>query len=223
MINANLTDLNHNQILQFLGYRGQEMTPELEEQINRCAREVTASCAPKLTYAILDSGDEVVKRLTGVSVDLGTLLMGCERVVFMAATVGAGVERLLMRTEIKNMANAVIMDACAGAAIENICDNFENDLRTSLATEGKYLTDRFSPGYGDLPLDTQRMICLELLKADKRIGLTLTETNIMVPRKSVSAIMGISLRPVKRRAKDCSRCGIFRSCEIRNSGGCCHE
>lgn len=76
----------------------------------------------------------------------------------MAATLGADVEQLLMHVQVSDMARALILDSCASAAVENLCDNLEADLRTQVEAEGCYLTDRFSPGYGDLPLPSRRLL-----------------------------------------------------------------
>lgn len=99
------------------------------------------------------------------------ILSGCQEAILLAVTLGPQIEQLLMRREVTDMADALIMDACASAAIENVCDHFEFDLREQLKREGKFLTDRFSPGYGDLPLHTQRRLC-EALNTARRIGLT---------------------------------------------------
>ena len=96
------------------------------------------------------------------------ILSGCQEAILLAVTLGPQIEQLLMRREVTDMADALIMDACASAAIENVCDHFEFDLREQLEREGKFLTDRFSPGYGDLPLHTQRRlaICDRPISAD---------------------------------------------------------
>ena len=51
------------------------------------------------------------------------------------------------------MADAVIMDACASTAVENVCDHFEFDLRDQPQGRGVPLGP-VQPGYGDLPLNT---------------------------------------------------------------------
>ena len=88
----------------------------------------------------------------------------------------------------KSMADALILDACAGAAIENVCDNLCADIAAAVAP--MYLTDRFSPGYGDLPLAQQFELC-RVLDVSRRIGVTLSDGGLMIPQKSVTAVMGI--------------------------------
>lgn len=206
----------------YLGYRGQECPAELEEQIHRCMDEVTKASDPRLVYRRLPVQDGQVTGLPLEGEDMRSLLVSCHEAVLLAATLGPRVEQLLMRREITDMADAVIMDACASTAIENVCDHFEFDLREQLEQEGLYLTDRFSPGYGDLPLDTQGRLC-EALNTTRRIGLTVTPNYIMIPRKSVTAILGIADRPQKLRKRGCEVCSMFLHCPYRKDGGSCHE
>ena len=211
---ARLTELNYNEILMYLGYRGQAMPAAVETQIRRCILEVMEAAEPKLVWRRLPlvGGQIDGFRLQGQ--DIKKVLSSCQEVVLMAATIGSKVERLLMRREVSDMADAVIMDSCASTAIENVCDNFEFDLRSELKAQDLYLTDRYSPGYGDFPLDTQPELCA-ILNAQKRIGLTVTTANIMIPRKSVSAIMGISRQRQPLRRRGCEVCSMFLNCPYR--------
>lgn len=218
---ARLTELNRNEILLYLGHRGQELTPEISAQIDRCAERVRQASRPMLVYRRLPVLAGQVSGFPMEGKDIAALLAPCREAVLMAVTLGAQLERLLMRAEVTDMADAVIMDACASAAIENVCDHFEFDLRDQLQEEGLYLTDRFSPGYGDLPLDTQGAFC-EALNTVRRIGLTVTPNHIMVPRKSVTAVLGISEQPQTLRRRGCEVCSLFLHCSYRKEGTTCH-
>lgn len=216
-----LTELNYNEILMYLGHRGQEITPEVEEQIRRCMEEIARAAEPRLVYRRLALAGGAIPGLPLAGEDIQGLLAESREAVLMAVTLGPGIERLLMRREVTDMADAVILDACASAAVENVCDHFEFDLRDALKGEGLYLTDRFSPGYGDLPLDTQARLCAALDTA-RRIGLTVSANYIMVPRKSVTAILGISERPQPLRRRGCEVCSLFLTCPYRKEGVSCH-
>lgn len=206
----------------YLGHRGQEVGPELEAQIGNCMDKIMKACSPGLVWRRLPVKDGCIEGFPMEGKDIFELLSPCSEAVVMAATLGADVEHLLMKYEITNMADALIMDACASTAIENLCDNFESDLRNSLKDESLYLTDRFSPGYGDLPLAMQRNLC-ELLDASRRIGLTVSDMNLMIPRKSVTAIMGISDKEVTLRKRGCEACSMFMTCTIRKNGKECSK
>ena len=216
---ARLTGLNPNEILLYLGYRGQECPDELLRQIRRCMEETLAAAEPKLVFCRLPVKDALPEGFPMEGNDVRALLKTSDACILFAATLGAGIERLLMRREVTDMASALILDACASTAIENVCDNFEADLRASLPA-GRYLTDRFSPGYGDLPLDTQRRFC-EALNASRRIGLTVSPRSLLIPRKSVTALLGISSQMQTHRARGCEVCSRFLTCPYRKEGKSC--
>ena len=222
MIEPRFTALNDNEILKYLGFRGQELTEEIAAQIRRCSDEVLAAATPRLTYRLAPLDNGAVLGVTFAGNDIPRMLEPCEEVVLFGATLGPGVERLMMRCEVVNAADSVIMDACASTAIENICNNFESDMRRAVEAEGRYLTDRFSPGYGDLPIAEQPKF-FALLDITRRIGVSLTPTTIMVPRKSVTAIMGIARTPQPHRPPDCEHCLMFRTCPFRKAGRRCRE
>ena len=219
---ARLTELNENEILLYLGYRGPEYPAELKEQIARCEKEVLAVSSPRLIWRRLSVDDANFSALALEGKDIRELLEGCREAVLMAVTLGQGIDRLLARNSVSNMADAVIMDACASTAIENVADNFERDLRRELEAENLYVTDRFSPGYGDLPLSTQRKLCA-VLDAGRKIGLSLSPSMLMIPGKSVTAVLGISEKPKPLRKRGCESCSLFRSCMYRKEGKSCHE
>ena len=222
MFEPRFTTLNMNEILKYLGFRGQELTEEIAAQIRRCSDEVLAAATPRLTYRLAPLDNGAVLGVMFAGNDIPRMLEPCEEVVLFGATLGPGVERLMMRCEVVNAADSVIMDASASTAIENICNNFESDMRRAVEAEGRYLTDRFSPGYGDLPIAEQPKF-FALLDMTRRIGVSLTPTTIMVPRKSVTAIMGIARTPQPHRPPDCEHCLMFRTCPFRKAGRRCRE
>lgn len=219
---ARLTELNDNEILLYLGYRGQEIPAEVKRQIACCKAEVSKTAHPRLIWRRLPADEACFTALCLEGNDIREHLDGCREAVLMAVTLGPEIDRLLTKSSVTNMADAVIMDACASTAIENAADNFEHDLRKEVEAEGLYLTDRFSPGYGDLPLSAQKQFCAALDTA-RRIGLTLSPSMLMIPGKSVTAILGISDVPKTLRKRGCESCSLFRTCMYRKEGKNCHE
>jgi hypothetical protein len=219
-IQARLTELNENEILLYLGYRGQKYPAEVEAQIKRCEKDVLAAAHPRLIWRRLPVNGELFSALALEGKDIKELLSGCREAVLMAVTLGPGVDRLLTRNSVSNMADAVIMDACASTAIENVADNFEMDLRREVEAEGLYLTDRFSPGYGDLPLSAQKKLCAAL-DTGRRIGLSLSPSLLMIPGKSVTAVLGIADMQKPLRKRGCENCSLFRDCMYRRDGKNC--
>ena len=116
------------------------------------------------------------------------------------------------------MARAVALDACGSAYVEAGCDAAEREIRSRFP--GMYLTDRFSPGYGDLPLGLQPEL-LARTDARRRLGVSLTESLLMVPSKSVTAILGISDTPQSARIRGCAYCNLNQTCLLRERGTTC--
>lgn len=149
--------------------------------------------------------------------DVNALLAGCEGAVAFCATLGAEAEALLRRAQVRDLAEAVVLDACASAAVEAVCDGLCTALARRFAP--LFLTDRFSPGYGDMPLDAQRALC-RFLDTERRVGVTLTEGGLMLPQKSVTAVMGLS-PGLRRHSRGCAGCGNLEHCEYRKGGTHC--
>ena len=93
-------------------------------------------------------------------------------------------------------------------------------LRQWAATEGKYLTGRFSPGYGDWDIAVQPLVAAAL-DTVRKAGLCVTDTNLMTPRKSVTALLGVSDHPVKGQLAGCGHCVLRTRCEYRKRGKTC--
>ena len=132
----------------------------------------------------------------------------------MAATLGAQSERLLLRHQARSSADALIIDAVLSAAIEAVCDKQERLLREEFLKSGLHLTDRFSPGYGDMPIEQTKEICA-VLQAERSIGLTVSNRGIMIPRKSITAVIGVSRYKQSRRPSPCSVCNMRENCALR--------
>lgn len=219
MFKARFTELNINEVLRLLG-GGRIDIPGAElERVISCADEIKEAVEPGLVYRKVSvTAKESGADLSGLFLpgkDISGLLLPCSEAVIFAATCGYRVDRLIARMQIEDMSRAVILDACASCAVENICDNFEQDIREKLGKEGLYLTDRYSPGYGDLPVSVQKDIA-EMLNTQRRIGLIVSDNQMMTPVKSVTAIMGISPVPVVLRKDKCSGCGAYENCRYRD-------
>ena len=108
------------------------------------------------------------------------------------------------------MVKTVVLQACAAAMLEEYLDDWQENLAQKLSVEEYGLRPRFSPGYGDFSIAHQGEI-LKILDAPKKIGLTMTEGNMLTPLKSVTAVIGL-----KRNEKSCDRKQSCASCEKTN-------
>ncbi len=166
--------VDRREILRYAGVRGD--APEIEALLDECLKE----SEDKLTYKIC-YGELPVSFFDSVdSKDLKRHLEGCDRVILFAATVGIGVDRLIARYGSLSPTKSLLFQAIGAERIEALCDEFNSEFCGS----------RFSPGYGDLPLGFQKEI-FRVLDCPKRIGLTLNESMLMSPSKSVTAIIGV--------------------------------
>jgi hypothetical protein len=147
-----------------------------------------------------------------------TMLRECSDAVLLLCTLGAGFEARLRAASARDMAQAAMLDACGSAYVEAGCDGAEQAVAARFP--GKFLTDRFSPGYGDLPLSLQPALCAAL-DSRRRLGVTVTESLLMLPVKSVSAVIGLADKPQPARIRGCGFCSRRETCEYRKGGTTC--
>ena len=218
---AELSGINRKETLQYLGYAGSRIPADLEAALDRCEEQILRTARPRAIWRSFPLQPD--GRLEGTSFcpqgqDVPALLKDCGRVILMAATLGIETERLLRQSQVRNMGVAVILDAAASAAIENVCDNLCARLAAQFAPQ--HLTDRFSPGYGDFPFAQQREF-FAVLDITRQIGVSLSESGLMIPQKSVTALIGVADRPQEHRHRGCAHCTLFETCEYRKRGTHC--
>lgn len=137
--------------------------------------------------------------------NLAKNLKNCGEAVVFAATLGSGVDLLMKRYTLTDMAKVVVLQACAAALLEEYCDGCQERIAEELKPQGKYLHPRFSPGYGDFLIAHQKDL-LSLAEAGKRIGLAMTDSSMLTPVKSVTALMGISHTKEPCHRDGCEAC-----------------
>lgn len=178
--------LDLDEILRYLRMGQAPADAPLLARIETLKNEVLAVAEPKygalLVPVIYGHNSYQVGPLTLTSADLKRALRGATKAYLFAATLGLGVDRLLRRTTITSASDALIVQAIATSAIERFADDAEASLTGPR-------TPRFSPGYGDLPLESQREFLAALGKHSP--GITLTDTSLMIPSKSITAIIGV--------------------------------
>ena len=155
---------------------------ELEEKLFSVAKPSYTAMRVKLKR---ENGAVVIGNAVSHSRALSKLLDGSDECVLLVATLGIGVDRLVMRTANISTRDAFVIDALADALIEALCDFAEAEVCSGLDTSG-----RFSPGYADLELSLGRDI-IAMTDAERTLGIKLTESGLMVPKKSVNAIIAV--------------------------------
>ena len=210
----------------------------LAEQMDEAERLLKKAARPKAVYRLVEmaailpdgEGSDSAGKNNAKSLSIEKHLEGCNKAALIALTLGVGVDQLLRKTQVTDMAMAVIIDSGASVLIEQLADDFEEAIEAQLAasiTEDKmpsgiFITPRFSPGYGDWPITEQARI-IRMLDAQRQIGLNVTKDSLMVPRKSITAVIGISDHPVKGSLATCEQCVLKDKCELRKEGKYCGD
>ncbi len=133
--------------------------------------------------------------------DLAAHLRDCDEVLLLAATLGSRVDAAIRRLTLTSVAEGAAAQAVAAALIESYCD----EVQAHAEVDGLAQRPRFSPGYGDWRLEEQKLL-FPVLNCAKLIGLTLTDSCMMAPAKSVTAIIGLSEK-VECVWNKCMTCG----------------
>ena len=209
---------DRQEALRYLGYRNTEPDTAVADSLSRCAAELQAAVQPKSVFAAfpLFHPAENTLEIAGVTIrseNLSRNLKGCEQVYLMAATLGVAADRLIARASAVRMSDAVLYQAAAAAMIEAYCDEINDTLREEAERVGLYCRPRFSPGYGDFRIEHQRDLS-RMLDTPKKIGLTVTDSCMLVPVKSVTAVIGLSNTPQPCHRKGCEECSK-KDCAFR--------
>ena len=213
-----MTDRRMKEAVRYLGYGRNTADERTRMMIKDAFSEVEEAAGPKSICRIFDmeqdsDGRIMIGNISIESHSLSRNLRGCVKVVLFGATLGPGVDQLIRRTSLTDMSHAVIQQACAATILEEYCDKKQLELGDELEGEGLYLRPRFSPGYGDFDIHYQKPL-MQMLDCAKTIGLTMTDSYMMTPSKSVTAVIGAS--PVKERCPvaGCEACDKT-DCEYR--------
>lgn len=189
-----IKSINKREAFRYMGFKKTEPDARFLSLADDCEQIVLEAANPKLVFRVFDilsREDKIILSDTKLALpgqQIKNLLKDSNRCCVFAATLGVSVDALIRRLEIKDITLGFIADNLASALVEQICDKAEDVIKTSL--DNATLTPRFSCGYGDLPLSLQGDF-LSALNAQCKIGLTVTDTLIMTPRKSVTAVLGI--------------------------------
>lgn len=182
-------DVNVREALRYAGCSGEN--DEILELFHSCVDEAESLLKYNVCYCVLDA------KIRGNICDFGLFsvqseklaknLSCCERVLLFCVTVGTALDRLIAKYVQLSPSRAVMLQALGTERVESLCDTFCEDFGVENSV---VLKPRFSPGYGDLSLDTQKDI-FSVLNCPKNIGVYLNDSLLMSPSKSVTAFAGI--------------------------------
>lgn len=196
-------NISRKEIITYLSYYGAKCDEITEKLIDECLKEFVGCVSFRACYTLLPvgiDGNVSAGCLELCSESLKKNLCGCERAYLFAATAGSESQRLINKNSVVSPLKGIVTDCIGSAAIEAFCDKFNSSFDNC-----DYLRPRFSPGYGDLPIECQKSI-LDFLDAKKHIGLSLNDSLMMSPSKSVTAIIGIGKEKNKCKGPGCMIC-----------------
>ena len=229
-----IRSVDRAEVLRYLGYLGHDVAPGFDEELDARIDRVIARCVdvsqPAGMVRVFDiaaagTADEppvlagTTLRLSGH--DISAHLRGARAVALMSVTLGLANERELLRLSLTSPLDQAIFDAAGSALVERAADAAEARIIALAAERGLYANDRYAPGYGDLGLEVQPAL-LESLNAPKLLGVSLTPSNMLVPTKSETAILGL-FDELQEHREDrlCNVCACREFCTIRTQGRTC--
>lgn len=200
---ADEINISRKEIVAYLGYYGVQSDNLTEKLIDECLGEFVKAVKFKACYTLLPI--EIKEKICAGflefnSESLRKNLCECDEAYIFAATAGSESQRLIKKNSVISPLRGIVADCIGSAAIEAFCDKFNASLKKK-----EFLRPRFSPGYGDLSIEYQKNI-LEFLEAKKHIGLSLNDSMMMSPSKSVTAIIGIGKEKNKCKGPGCMIC-----------------
>lgn len=166
---------------------------ETERLLEKCIDETKNLLSYKVCYSVFDidfDGDMIDLGFSKVaSKSLAINLKNCEKIVLFAATVGHSFDLYIKKEALFSQSEAVCLQALGSERVESLCDLFNSQIKAEFEEKGYFSKPRFSPGYGDLSLELQKVI-IPTLECTKILGISLSENLMMSPSKSVTAIIG---------------------------------
>ena len=199
--------LDRNEVARYLGYGKKPLSSEVEAVAARCEEELFNVAKPRRIGRRF-----ALAALSFSSCDLSRHLQHCKEVWLTVVTLGSEADRLLRVWSVEHMGKAAVGQACAAVWMDQCCDEYLLELERTLSEE-EYLLPPYSPGYGDFSLGYQKNL-LQYLDAGRRIGVSLTEGGMLVPEKTVTAVVGITRIPTERCIQSCHACNK-KDCKFR--------
>jgi len=211
-----------SEVLRYLGYKAKlnqlptQLMTILDEELGNAEQYCNYQAIYRILPVQAQQGSQITladgKAIT--STKLSTFLACADYVAVLAATIGGRIEELVDTAFAKGeYTRAIVIDAIGSAAVEALADAVTARIAKEAAQKGYGITARYSPGYGDWSLAAQKDI-INWLAADKILGITLTTAAMLVPQKTITAVIGLMKQAIKLPAK-CQAC-IMDTCDFKN-------
>jgi hypothetical protein len=211
--------LDRAEVLRYLGYQaGHRVPARILSLVDRHIQNASRLIEPQHSFVIRNTegvegnrvffGDVIFESRT-----IAQLMQQCQKAAIFAVTIGGSLERQVQRlSDEGRVLEAAIMDAVGSDAAEKVATAVQNRVREIANAQGLGISARFSPGYCDWDVGQQKMVFQAM--NGRSAGIRLTDSCLMVPRKSVSGVIGMS--PYGGELEGWSPC---RSCKRDNCPG----
>ncbi len=205
--------IDRKEVFRYMGERGNEPSTEIINEVESVCAKMEDNAEPHYVYKLFtpqfDENSIILGGKRFISKSLTKHLSGAEKVAVLAGTLGTSSDLVIRECAVLGTVKLSAAQAAGAAMLEQVLD----EACCVLSQEaGLYAMPRFSAGYGDFPLEYQENI-LFLCDATKRIGITLTDNMMMIPTKSVTALVGLKPEPCGQK-HDCTKCDK-KDCDFR--------
>ncbi len=209
-----LSSIDKKQAFRYMGLHA-EPDANMLRMADACEKKLLSAVRPRYCWKIFRK-KELKSLLLGQEIQ--NHLETCDSVILFCATLSQNADACIRIAQASDVLAGMMTDAMASALTEQFCDEAEKEILSQFPE--KFSTWRFSPGYGDLPLEIQPDF-LRIINAEKRLGICVSEGGLLIPTKSVTAIIGLSDSPVPKAKKGCSICNLSKTCPYRTKGVHC--
>lgn len=225
--------LDRREMLRYLGYHGQELDAGLAGRIDAVVSDLMATARPAGAWLIapvrIVGAQPARIHLDGTALelpgrDIFRHLKDARYAAVLACTLGMSAERRLRLLASQQPLEGAVFDAACSALIEQVADELTAQVEDAAAGAGLRCNERYSPGYGDLPLTVQPAV-LRALNTARFCGITATPTNLLMPTKSITALVGLfeGEPPARDAVPACARCRVRDGCPFRARGERCYR
>ncbi len=198
------------EVCSYMGYGSHEADPRILAILAEMKQELTGICKPQFGFRTIEGSilDGQTIRLEDREVHPGRIIVHClrgsESFVLLVATAGQAYDAWRHEVECSgDMVRLLVADSLGSTIVEAVVAHALDVLESSWASEGKHISNSYSPGYCGWDVSEQKILFSRL--PDGFCGVTLTESCLMVPIKSVSAIIGFG-RELKKMPYGCAIC-----------------
>ena len=218
-----------DEALRYAGYAGIEETPAVRERARALAAEAEATECAQGTFCLFSvaGADAAGVHLAGAELvlpgeSIAEYLDGARAACLLAVTMGAAADDRLAAYGRASRTDGILYGALLADMVEDAANQLEARVRADAFERGLYANDRYSPGYGDLPLSVHPAF-LAALDAGRVLGMWAVDGGFLAPSRSITAVVGLFGDPPARAKLGCAWCAARPYCTIRAAGRVCYR